>query len=64
MTKLLNISSFINQPPYAAAIIIELRQSVYNSSDYYIQVYLKNNTAYEDINLRLMNVSGRNKESI
>jgi hypothetical protein len=56
LTKLLNISTFINQPPYASAIIIELRQSVQN--DYFIQVYLKNNTASEPINRQLMNIYG------
>ena len=56
LTKLLNISTFINQPPYASAIIVELRQS--KSGEYYVQVYLKNNTASQPINPKLMTIYG------
>ena len=56
LTKLLNISTFINQPPYASAIIMELRQSAQN--DYFVQVYLKNNTASEPINRQPMTIYG------
>lgn len=58
LTKLLNLTTHINQPPYVSAIIVELRQSISNPNDYYIQVYLKNNTMYEEIKLRPMTVYG------
>ena len=57
LTKLLNITTFINQPPYASAIIVELRQSA-QGNDYYVKVYLKNNTASESINRQLMTIDG------
>lgn len=56
LTKLLNLTTFINQPPYASAIIVELRQSKDNA--YYVQIFLKNNTASEPINQNAMIVEG------
>jgi hypothetical protein len=47
----------IRQPPYASSVIFELHKSV-NSSEYYIQVYSKNNTAYEEIKFKPMQIYG------
>ena len=58
MTKLLNLTSKITQPPYASALIIELSQSKRDQS-YFIQVFLKNNTADQDISLHNMTIYGK-----
>jgi hypothetical protein len=58
LTKLLNISDYIYQPPYVSSIVIELHQSTKNNSAYFIRVYLKNNTADEPIYLRPMTIDG------
>ena len=59
MAKLLNITSHIYQPPYASAIIFELRESTNKQNDYYIQVYWKNNTANEQINFESKTIYGK-----
>jgi hypothetical protein len=63
MTKSLNLtylnaSFFIDQPPYASSVILELRKS--KSNNYYVQAYLKNNTANEPINPTLFSILGKN----
>lgn len=57
LTKLLNFTSFINQPQYAAAIGLELHKEKKNSN-YYVKVFYKNNTATEDINYRNVKMFG------
>ncbi len=58
MRKLLGLEEDFNFLPYASAIVLELRQSKYDSSEYYIKVYFKNNTANETIQLRPMTMKG------
>jgi len=58
LTKLLNITETINQPPYASSVLLELRSSNMDPSKHFIKVYLKNNTASEDINLRPLPIYG------
>jgi hypothetical protein len=43
LLMLLNLDVKLSQPLYLSSLIVELRQSVSNSSDYYVQVYYKNN---------------------
>ncbi len=62
MTKLLNLTDYIDQPPYASSIILELRKSVRTPSQYYVQAYLKNNTANEEIKLQLFPINGLKKD--
>ncbi len=57
MSKLLNITNYINQPSYASAVALELRKDI-NSEKYYIQAFLKNNTAIEAINYNEMLING------
>ena len=56
--KLLELNTEFVQPEYGSAIVLELRQSVENSADYFVQVYLKNNKASEPINLQLLKIAG------
>ena len=65
MTKILNLKPkgepiFIDQPPYASSVMIELRKSVINTDKYFIQAYLKNNTAQEPISPQLLSIDGLN----
>ena len=57
MVKLLNLTTYINNPPYASAVALELRKAV-DSSDLFVQAYYKNNTANETINYRAMTIDG------
>jgi hypothetical protein len=63
MTKLLNLTRlnepiFIDQPPYASSVTIELRRSTREPFEYFVQAYLKNNTANEPINPQLYSIDG------
>ncbi len=55
ITKLLNLTELIRQPPYASSVIFELHKSL-NTSSYFIQVYSKNNTATEPIKFQPMQI--------
>lgn len=57
MTKLLNLTSKITQPPFASSVILELRKSV-SSSKYYVQVFIKNNTINEEITFKKVTING------
>jgi hypothetical protein len=59
LSKLLNITTFINQPAYTSSVILELRKQINSSSKYFVQVYLKNNTADEPINFQLLTINGK-----
>jgi hypothetical protein len=56
MTKLLDLAPFIAQPPFASAVIFELRKSVDNN--YFVQVLLKNNTPEEPISYEIFPIKG------
>ena len=43
LLMLLDLGVKLSQPGYVSSIIVELRQGVVNPSDYYVQVYYKNN---------------------
>ena len=58
LTKLLDLTDYIDQPPYTASVILELRSSLDNKNDYYVQAYLKNNTADEEIKFQLLPIKG------
>ncbi len=58
MSKLLNITTYINQPAYASAVVLELRKDL-NSDSYFIQAILKNNTANEPINYINLTIDGK-----
>ena len=58
MTKLLNLTDYIDQPPYASSVILELRKSIGTPAQYYVQAYLKNNTVDDDIKLQLFPING------
>ncbi len=57
MSKLLNITTYINQPPYVSAVILELKQEI-NTKNYFVQVFLKNNTADQPIYLHNLTIYG------
>lgn len=57
LTRLLNITSYINQPPYASAVALELHKEL-DKENYFVQVFLKNNTAKEEIQFRPMTMDG------
>ena len=66
MSKILNLTSFgvpfyIDQPPYASSVTLELRKSTTNNK-YYVQAYLKNNTANEPIEPKLYSILGEKIE--
>jgi hypothetical protein len=50
------LSPFITQPPFASAVIFELRKSVHNN--YFVQVLLKNNTPEEPITYEILPIKG------
>ena len=56
--KLLALNNDFVQPEFASALILELRQSVANPVNYFIQVYLKNNRADEPIEPTLLKIEG------
>jgi len=55
---LLNLNASLTQPLYLSSITLELRQSLCNSTDYYVQVYYKNNRPSDPINPQLMFING------
>jgi hypothetical protein len=57
MTKLLNLTATITQPPYCGSVILELKKSK-RDQNYYVQVFLKNNTASEEIKLYNVTIYG------
>lgn len=57
LTKLLNLTRYINQPSYASAVALELRKEV-GANNYFVQAYLKNNTAAESINYMNLTING------
>lgn len=57
LTKLLNLTRYINQPSYASAVSLELRKEV-GANNYFVQAYLKNNTAAESINYMNLTIDG------
>lgn len=57
LTKLLNLTRYINQPPYASAVALELRKEV-GANNYFVQAYLKNNTADQSINYLNLTING------
>lgn len=57
MTKLLDLVPFIAQPPFASAVIFELRKST--DSNYFVQVLLKNNTPEEPISYKAFPINGK-----
>ena len=58
LLMLLNLNVNLTQPLYVSSIALELSQSVSNSTDYYVQVYFKNNDANQEINPQLMDIKG------
>jgi hypothetical protein len=61
MTKILNLTLidapfYIDQPPYASSVTLELRKS--DTNRYYVQALLKNNTANEPINTKVFSILG------
>ena len=58
MVKLLNLTQDLRQPPFASAVILELRRAL-NSSQYYIQALYKNNTPSEPISYTPMSINGQ-----
>jgi hypothetical protein len=56
--KLLELNTDFVQPEYGSALIFELRQSVSNPSDYYMQTFLKNNNETQPIEPKLMKIAG------
>lgn len=58
ITKLLNLTDHIRQPPYASSVIFELRRSK-TDFKYYIRTYLKNNTADEAISFLPVTIYGK-----
>lgn len=61
LLMLLNLDVKLSQPLYLSSIIVELRQAVSNSSDYYVQVYYKNNDYLDNtqsIEPKLMTIKG------
>lgn len=57
LSRLLNITSYHNQPPYASALALELHRQP-ETNNFFVQVYLKNNTAGAPINYRKMTMNG------
>jgi hypothetical protein len=58
---LLNLDVKLSQPLYLSSLIVELRQSVSNSNEYYVQVYYKNNDYLDNtqsIEPKLMTIKG------
>ena len=58
MTRLLNLTNYINQPPYASAVILELTKEM-NESNYFIHAYFKNNTANQPISFQSLSIYGK-----
>jgi len=58
LMKLLDITPDINQPPFASSVTLELRRTLTDTPDYYVQVFLKNNTVTEPIYYRNMKING------
>lgn len=57
LVKLLGLTSDLVQPPYASAVVLELRKQV-NSESYFVQAYYKNNSATEPISFNLLTING------
>lgn len=61
LSQLFSKSFPSKQPPYVASFIIELRKAkdpVTSATDYFVQVYYKNNTAEESVSFNLVQVDG------
>ena len=56
LTKLLELTPFITQPPFASAVLIELRKST--DGKYFVQAVLKNNTITEPISYQVLQING------
>jgi hypothetical protein len=48
LTKLLNLTTFINAPPYTSSVVIELHSAfIQNDTKWFVKAFLKNNTDSE-----------------
>jgi hypothetical protein len=55
--QLLDLSPFISQPPFASAVVLELRKTIKN--EYFVQAVLKNNTPEEPITYKVLSMNGK-----
>jgi hypothetical protein len=56
--KLLELNVDFAQPEFGSALIFELRQSLSNPRDYFIQIYRKNNIPGAPVEAKLVKICG------